>query len=116
MQEQTNRRLFNKLFTEMHTVKKLKNPISKVNNIKLDKELQYLYCSKKDKIWFAFSETNRKYIYFYTHFETSMSSRTFCNYSTSITNICIRGIIAPVKFWGNNVKILNTPIKLLEKY
>ena len=62
MQKQTNQRLFNKLFTEMRTVKKLKNPISEVNNIKLDKELQYVYYSKKDNIWFGFSETKRKYI------------------------------------------------------
>lgn len=64
-QKQLNKRLFNKLFAEMSGVRKLKQPISIANNIKLKSSLRYLYYSKKTKMWFGFGETDYKYIYFF---------------------------------------------------
>ena len=64
-QDQANKRLFNKLFAEMSSVRRVKKPIETVNNIKLTKSIRYLYFSKKSHMWFGSSETKNTYIYFF---------------------------------------------------
>ena len=64
-QDKANKRLFNKLFAEMSSVRRIKKPIDKVNNIKLTKSIRYLYYSKKSQMWFGPSETENSYIYFF---------------------------------------------------
>ena len=63
--EQANKRLFNKLFAEMSSIRKINQPIEKVNNFKFTKSIKYLYYSKKSQLWFGFGETNKKYVYFF---------------------------------------------------
>ena len=64
-QEKVNKRLFNKLFAEMSSIRRLKKPITKFNTIKLTKDITYLYYSKKTNMWFGFSETTTKFLYFF---------------------------------------------------
>ena len=68
MRNQANKRLFNKLFTEMSSVRRVKQPIEKVNNIELTKSIRYLYYSEKSHRWFGLGETENAFIYFFgTH-------------------------------------------------
>ena len=68
-QDELNKKLFNRLFLKMSTVRRIKQPIKIVKNIKLDKSIRYVYYSKETKMWFAHSENKTKFIYFFGFYE-----------------------------------------------
>lgn len=70
-QEDINKKLFNRLFLKMSSIRRLKKPISNVNNIKLEKSVKYLYYSDEMNMWFGYGETINKYIYFFGTIEES---------------------------------------------
>lgn len=63
-QDELNKKLFNRLFLKMPTVRRLKIPINQVRMLKLDKSIKHIYYSKESNMWFAHSENKTKYFYF----------------------------------------------------
>ena len=71
--KEANKKLFNKLFTEMPSVRKINKPIDEANNIKFKKSIRYLYYSKNTRLWFGFNETVNKFIYFFGIYDTHIT-------------------------------------------
>ena len=115
-----NKKLFNKLFFKCPSVRKLPEDIIEHNGVTFKKTINHIFFSSDEKIWFANTETEDKFIYFFGRYEGHITNLNNLNESLMIdfdkketlNSECL-GLIYVNQ---NNIEIAINQEKLMEKY